>query len=80
MPRYIDADALYQNFADWRSLLVNVYGENDEYCKCLEIVLDIIDNFPSADLIPEYMKHYRQGLTDAEAKRKGELIQVFDPD
>lgn len=28
----------------------------------------------------EFMKHYRQGLHDAELKRKGELMQTFDPD
>ena len=27
----------------------------------------------------EFMKHYRQGLHDAELKRKGELMQTFDP-
>ena len=28
----------------------------------------------------ELMKHYRQGLHDAELKRNGELMQAFDPD
>ena len=79
-PRYIDADALYQEIADWREIIADTYGKNDEYCVCLERVLDLIYDFPTAGLVPEYMKHYRQGLADAEAKRKGELMQAFDPD
>ena len=80
MPKYIDADALYQKIDAWREKLAITYGKNDDYVECLGDVLDIIDGFPSADLIPEYMKHYRQGLHDAELKRNGELIQNFDAD
>lgn len=79
-PRYIDADALYQKIADWQATLMDTYGKNDEYCICLESVLYIIDNFQPADLIPEFMKHYRQGLHDAELKKNGGLMQTFDPD
>ena len=28
----------------------------------------------------EFMKHYWQGMADAEARLKGELMQAFDPD
>ena len=80
MPRYIDADALCQKIDAWREKLARTYGINDDYVEGVRDVIDIIDGFPSADLIPEYMKHYRQGLHDAELKRNGELIQNFDPD
>ena len=80
MPRYIDADALYQEIADWRKGLEDTYGKNDEYCLCLKTVLGYIEDAPTVDLIPEFMKHYRQGLHDAELKRNGELMQTFDPD
>ena len=80
MPRYIDADALVEMLEDWKEQIAQERGLYDPYCCCLDKVIDKIDLFPDADLIPEYMKHYRQGLADAEAKRKGELMQAFDPD
>ena len=80
MPRYIDAEPLYQKINAWRKQIKLNYGEYDDYVECLGEVLTIIGSEPNADLTSEYMKHYRQGLHDAELKRNGELMQTFDPD
>lgn len=42
--RLIDADALKQNIEIWREQLVDTYGINDEYAKCLGSVIDYIDD------------------------------------
>lgn len=80
MSRYIDANSLYQKINDWRKQIKTTCGERDDYVECLGEVLTIIGSEPNADLTSEYMKHYRQGLHDAELERKGELMQSFDPD
>lgn len=51
MPRYIDADALTLKIDDWRVDLEETYGKNDEYVQCLESVLGIIDDAPTADVV-----------------------------
>lgn len=51
MPRYIDADALTLKVDDWRVDLEETYGKNDEYVQCLESVLDMIEDAPTADVV-----------------------------
>lgn len=47
--RIIDADALKQNIEIWREQLVDTYGINDEYVKCLGSVIDYIDDAPTEE-------------------------------
>ena len=77
--RLIDADKLLARYK------AGCEGckETQNYCEhCCDIadVISDIEDAPTVDLIPEYMKHYRQGLHDAELKRNGGLMQSFDPD
>ena len=51
MPRYIDADALYQKIDAWREKLVLTYGEVDDYVEGVRDVLDIIEDAPTADVV-----------------------------
>lgn len=51
MARYIDADWIMQNLAEWQDQLAETYGQNDEYVLCLWEVLIKIDDAPTADVI-----------------------------
>lgn len=51
MPRYIDADALYQKIDAWREKLVLTYGEVDDYVEGVRDVLDIIKDAPTEDVV-----------------------------
>lgn len=51
MPRYIDANALTLKIDDWRVDLEETYGKNDEYVQCLESVLGMIEDAPTADVV-----------------------------
>lgn len=51
MPRYIDADTLYQKIDAWRKELALTYGEYDDYVEALGDVLDIIDDAPTEDVV-----------------------------
>ena len=47
--RLIDADAIIQIIDEWREQLVDAYGINDEYVKCLGDALDIIEKVPTIE-------------------------------
>lgn len=51
MPRYIDAEPLYQKINDWRKQIKLNYGEYDDYVECLGEVLTIIGFEPNADVV-----------------------------
>lgn len=51
MPRFIDADTLYQKIDAWREKLAMTYGKNDDYVEALGDVLDIIDDAPTEDVV-----------------------------
>lgn len=51
MPRYIDADTLYQKIDAWRKKLALTYGENDDYVEALGDVLDIIEDAPKLKMV-----------------------------
>ena len=77
--RLIDADKL---LARYKARCAGC-KETKNYCEhCCDIadIISDIEDAPTEDLIPEFMKHYRQGLHDAELKKNGELMQAFDPD
>ena len=50
MPRYIDADTLYQKIDAWRESIAIDYGKKDEYVKCLTFALRMIDDAPTEDV------------------------------
>lgn len=52
MPRYIDADTLYQKINDWRKQIKATYGEYDDFVECLGEVLTMIGSEPNADVVP----------------------------
>ena len=41
--RLIDADKFSLWLSDWQKHLTETYGENDEYVKCLESVIDALE-------------------------------------
>ena len=47
----IDKDALHFKIADWQLILSETYGINDEYVRCLEDVLGMVDNAPTIDAV-----------------------------
>ena len=79
MPRYIDADKLLARYKERCAGCKETKNYCEHCCDIADVISDIEDA-PTVDLTPEYMKHYRQGLHDAELKRNGELMQSFDPD
>lgn len=52
MSDYIERSKLAKATEIWRNQLIEIYGENDEYVKCLDSVLLGIDNIPAADVRP----------------------------
>lgn len=52
MAEYIDREKLVEALTEWQNMLIETYGENDEYVRCLESVLIGIDSIPAADVRP----------------------------
>lgn len=52
MPEYIEREKLTEAFKIWQNTLIETYGKNDEYVRCLDSVLLGIDNSPAADVRP----------------------------
>lgn len=66
MPRYIDANNLYQKINDWRKQIKATYGEYDDFVECLGEVLTMIGSEPNADVVPvvrcKDCKYYNAGF------------------
>lgn len=80
MSRLIDADATLATLRLIDRKHADLDNGSKDFVYGVETAIEVIEDAPSIDLIPEFMKHYRQGLHDAELKRNGELMQSFDPD
>lgn len=52
MKQYIEREELSKAMKIWQNDLIETYGENDEYVKCLDSVLLGVDNIPAADVRP----------------------------
>ena len=52
MTEYIDRDKLLLALREWQNRLIEAYGGNDEYVRCLDSVLTGIENAPAADVRP----------------------------
>lgn len=52
MAEYIEREALSKAMKIWQNTIIETYGENDEYVKCLDSVLLGVDNIPAADVRP----------------------------
>jgi len=48
----ISREKLLLALKEWQNTLIETYGKNDEYVKCLEIVLTGIEKAPAADVGP----------------------------
>lgn len=57
MPRYIDADTLYQKIDAWREKVAINYGQYDDYVDCLGDVLIEIENAPTEDVVKPIKCH-----------------------
>jgi NADPH-dependent 2,4-dienoyl-CoA reductase/sulfur reductase-like enzyme len=49
---YIEREKLTKALKIWQNILIEEYGENDEYVRCLESVFIGIENAPAADVRP----------------------------
>lgn len=49
---YITREAALDIVNGWREQLIQMYGENDEYVKCLETVAEHLYFIPAADVTP----------------------------
>lgn len=52
MAEYIEREKLLLALKDWQNTLIETYGENDEYVRCLESVIIGIESAPAADVRP----------------------------
>lgn len=51
MSKYIDAEPLKKKLDEWRCGLWLNCGSNDDYVRCLSIVIEIINSEPTADVV-----------------------------
>ena len=52
MAEYIEREAALDIVNDWRNQLIPIYGENDEYVKCLETVAEYLESLHATDVRP----------------------------
>jgi hypothetical protein len=52
MAEYIEREKLAKALKIWQNTLIENYGENDEYARCLDSVLRGVDNVPAANVRP----------------------------
>ena len=52
MTEYIERVKIATALRLWKNRILEQYGENDEYVKCLDTVLRGIDSIPAADARP----------------------------
>ena len=52
MAEYIEREKLAKALEIWQNTLIEIYGEDDEYVRCLNSVLFSVDNAPAADVRP----------------------------
>ena len=52
MVEYIEREKLADGLKEWQNRLIETYGDNDEYVRCLNSVLFNVDNAPAADVRP----------------------------
>ena len=50
MAEYIDREKLRDALSEWQTMLIETYGENDEYVRCIDSVLLGIENAPAVDV------------------------------
>ena len=63
MAEYIEREKLAEALKIWQNTLIEAYGEDDEYVRCLNSVLLGVDNAPAADV---------------RENKRGKWISVFD--
>ena len=52
MSEYIEREKLSLSLKEWQNTLIETYGKNDEYVRCIESVLIGIESAPAADVRP----------------------------
>jgi rubrerythrin len=60
MAEYIEREKLAKALKIWQNTLIENYGENDEYVRCLDAVLLGVDNAPAADVAPVVRSRWRE--------------------
>jgi hypothetical protein len=50
LKKYIECEKLIKALKIWQNKIVETYGKNDEYVKCLGSILLGIDQIPAADV------------------------------
>lgn len=59
MARLIDADVIVKGLNRWKNKLIQTYGENDEFVRCIDRIIDnYIDNAPTIDAEPVRHGHW----------------------
>lgn len=55
MDEYISRKAAVESLLGWAAQLIETYGKNDEYVRCLESAAYNIEQIPAADVVPVVM-------------------------
>lgn len=59
MAEYIERQKAIFPLYQWKNIIKNTHGENDEYVRCLTEAIEIIEDVPAADVQP--VRHGRWG-------------------
>ena len=79
MAEYIDRDKLRLALKEWQNTLIETYGENDEYVRCIDSVLLGIENAPAADVRPVVKAKWEDVHIDRPEISDLEVASMFCP-
>lgn len=69
--KYIECEKLIKALKIWQNKIIETYGKNDEYVKCLDAVLLGVDHTPAADVRPVVKAEW---YGEADGYADGELV------
>ena len=78
MAECIEREKLLLSLKVWQNTLIETYGENDAYVRCIESVLIGIESAPAADVRPKWISvkeklpELRQNVLVSDGKGSGE--------
>lgn len=64
MSEYIRRESVTVRLNRWKNQIADTYGENDEYVKCLEDTVHIIDTIPAADVAEVRHGRWEERIVD----------------
>lgn len=87
--KYIECEKLIKALKIWQNKIIETYGKNDEYVKCLDAVLLGVDHIPAADVRPVVVcrdcKHnmanipnFQDGININENWNACQLTELYD--